>query len=88
MHRHRSVSGFAPECSRVCQLCLVTATFVHQPLLAPTIARLGSAEAGADVVQVTVERRLYDIGSILSSANLIKKSYLGRKRCESAPVFA
>lgn len=31
--------------------------------------------------QVTVERRLYDIGSILSSANLIKKSYLGRKRC-------
>jgi hypothetical protein len=32
-------------------------------------------------VQVTVERRLYDIGSILSSANLIKKTYLGRKRC-------
>lgn len=31
-------------------------------------------------VQVTVERRLYDIGSILSSANLIKKTYLGRKR--------
>lgn len=27
-----------------------------------------------------MERRLYDIGSILSSANLIKKSYLGRKR--------
>jgi hypothetical protein len=40
-------------------------------------------------LQVTVERRLYDIGSILSSANLIKKSYLGRKRCamsRSAPI--
>ena len=39
------------------------------------------ALSAARVRQVTVERRLYDIGSILSSANLIKKSYLGRKRC-------
>ena len=35
--------------------------------------------------QVTVERRLYDVGSILCSANLIKKTYLGRRRCSRRP---
>ncbi len=36
--------------------------------------------------QVTVERRLYDVGSILCSANLIKKTYLGRRRCSRPPL--
>ncbi len=51
------------------------------------LAEAACALIGADVpaakrgqAQITVERRLYDIGSILSSVGLIEKTYLG-KRC-------
>lgn len=41
--------------------------------------RAGAAQ-GKSQAQVTVERRLYDIGSILTSLGLIEKMYMG-KRC-------
>jgi len=51
------------------------------------LADAAAALIGSDVAthkrpqaQITVERRLYDIGSILSSVGLIEKTYLG-KRC-------
>lgn len=55
------------------------------------LADAAAALIGSDVAihkrpqaQITVERRLYDIGSILSSVGLIEKTYLG-KRCVSLP---
>ena len=59
------------------------------------LAEAAGALIGADVpaakraqAQITVERRLYDIGSILCSVGLIEKTYLG-KRCAppSSGVF-
>ena len=34
--------------------------------------------------QITVERRLYDIGSILATLNLIQRTYVEGKRCVAA----
>lgn len=49
-------------------------------LIGPDVAAARRAQA-----QITVERRLYDIGSILSSVGLIEKTYLG-KRCDALPA--
>lgn len=35
--------------------------------------------------QITVERRLYDIGSILATLNLIQRTYIEGKRCAFLP---
>ena len=50
------------------------------------LADAAAALIGSDVAshkrpqaQITVERRLYDIGSILSSVGLIEKTYLGKR---------
>lgn len=50
------------------------------------LADAAAALIGCDVAshkraqaQITVERRLYDIGSILSSVGLIEKTYLGKR---------
>ena len=50
-----------------------------------TLAAAAAALAGADgegsrQARATVERRLYDIGSILGAVGLVAKTYLG-KRC-------
>lgn len=52
------------------------------PLADAAVALIGVDVAAARraQAQITVERRLYDIGSILSSVGLIEKTYLG-KRC-------
>lgn len=52
------------------------------PLADAAAALIGSEVAThkRPQAQITVERRLYDIGSILSSVGLIEKTYLG-KRC-------
>jgi hypothetical protein len=52
------------------------------PLADAAAALVGCEVAAARraQAQITVERRLYDIGSILSSVGLIEKTYLG-KRC-------
>lgn len=50
-------------------------------LAAAAQALVGAGGEGAARQQrITVERRLYDIGSILASIGLIDKTYLG-KRC-------
>lgn len=56
------------------------------PLADAAVALIGVDVAAARraQAQITVERRLYDIGSILSSVGLIEKSYLG-KRCAASP---
>ncbi|KAK9918231.1 hypothetical protein WJX75_002424 [Coccomyxa subellipsoidea] len=48
-------------------------------LIGPDVAAARRAQA-----QITVERRLYDIGSILSSVGLIEKTYLGKRQ----PAFS
>lgn len=40
----------------------------------------GVAEARRSQTQITIERRLYDIGSILTAVGLIQKTYLGRRQ--------
>ncbi len=57
------------------------------PLADAAVALIGVDVAAARraQAQITVERRLYDIGSILSSVGLIEKTYLG-KRCAAPPL--
>ena len=45
-----------------------------------TLAAAAAALAGADGEGSRLERRLYDIGSILGAVGLVAKTYLG-KRC-------
>ncbi len=56
----------------------------HGPIPLTDVAQLliGNAvvEARRSQTQITIERRLYDIGSILTAVGLIQKAYLG-KRC-------
>ncbi|BDA47021.1 probable transcription factor E2F8 [Coccomyxa sp. Obi] len=56
------------------------------PLADAAVALIGVDVAAARraQAQITVERRLYDIGSILSSVGLIEKTYLGKRQ----PAFS
>jgi E2F/DP family winged-helix DNA-binding domain len=58
------------------------------PLAEAALALVGDVPAPRRAkTVVTVERRLYDIGSILASLDLIEKTYLG-KRCRSVPLLS
>ena len=49
-------------------------------LAAAAAALAGASGEGSRQARATVERRLYDIGSILGAVGLVAKTYLG-KRC-------